>query len=163
VSSITHDEREISAEQVPPAPEQVPLAPLLDDVKELAFDALHRQLAEEGHPAIRRGHGCVFRYLDVEGSRLTDLAERAQMSKQAVGEFVADLERLGYVERVPDPGDRRAKIIRLSPRGSDARQAALRIFSDIEREWAKRVGEERVAALRDTLETIIGSERAPVS
>ena len=140
--------------------EDRPLAPLLAELKELAIDELHRRLSEEGHPEIRPGHGCVFRFVGVEGSRLTDLAERARMTKQAVGEVVAHLALLGYVERIPDPDDRRAKIIRLTDRGWDAERAALRILSDIERRWAERVGEDRMTALRETIEEVIASERA---
>jgi DNA-binding MarR family transcriptional regulator len=138
-----------------------PLPPLLNEVKELAVAELHRRLGEEGHPTIRPGHGCVFRFIDREGSRLTDLAEHAGLTKQAVGEVVADLEELGYVERVPDPGDGRVKIIRLTERGWDGQAAALRIFDDIERGWAERFGEERVRVMHELLEEIAAAERAP--
>lgn len=132
----------------------LPLPPLLEDARSAGFDELHRRLAELGYGDIRPGHGCVFRYVEREGVRLTDLAELAGHSKQAVGEFVADLEAMGYVERVPDPVDRRAKIIRLTPRGVEAKEAAMEIFATIERQWAERIGEERVAALRDALERL---------
>jgi DNA-binding MarR family transcriptional regulator len=138
-----------------------PLPPLLGEVKELAIAELHRRLGEEGYGEIRPGHGCVFRFIDSEGSRLTDLAQRAGLTKQAVGEFADDLERMGYVERIPDPTDGRAKTIRLTERGWEARLAALRIFADIERRWAERLGEERIAALRETLQSILELERAP--
>ena len=109
-----------------------PLPALLGEAKELALDELHRRLGSEGYPDIRPGHGCDC-FIELEGSRLTQLAERAGMTKQAVGEMVADLEQLGYLERVPDPGDGRAKIIRLSARGWEAQAAAAdRIFADIE-------------------------------
>jgi DNA-binding MarR family transcriptional regulator len=137
-----------------------PLPPLLGEVKDLALVELHNRMAEEGHPAIRPGHGCVFRFIAPEGARLTDIAERARMTKQAVGEVVADLERLGYVERVPDPDDRRAKIIRLTDRGWDAERTGREIFADIERRWAEQIGEERMAELRDTLKLVIESQRA---
>jgi DNA-binding MarR family transcriptional regulator len=136
-----------------------PLPPLLADVKELAIAELHRRLHEEGFDEVRPGHGCVFRFVDVEGSRLTDLADRSGFTKQAVGEVASDLERLGYVERAPDPGDRRAKLIRLTDRGSEAQRAALRIFADIERRWAEHYGEDRVAIVRETLEEIAAGER----
>jgi DNA-binding MarR family transcriptional regulator len=138
-----------------------PLPALLNDVKERAVNELHGRLADEGHGEIRPGHGCVFRFIEVEGSRLTDLAERAGLTKQAVGEVVTDLEHLGYVERVPDPDDRRAKIVRLTDAGRDASQAAQRIFADIERRWAEGFGEERMAILRETLEEIAAGEREP--
>jgi DNA-binding MarR family transcriptional regulator len=138
-----------------------PLPPLLGDAKQIAFADFHRRLAEEGHAEIRDGHGCVFRFINGEGSRLTDLAERSGFTKQAVGEVVSDLEQLGYVERVPDSEDGRAKIIRLTPRGAEAYETALRIFADIERRWAERFGEERVRVLRELLEEIVATERAP--
>src|SRR5215213_7676799 len=97
-----------------------PLAPLLGQLKELGMDELHRRLHERGYAEIRPGHGCVFRFIDDDGTRLTELAERSGLTKQAVGEVVADLEELGYVERVPDPADRRAKTIVLTRRGRDA-------------------------------------------
>lgn len=141
----------------------MPMAPLLGEVKDIALDELHRRLAQEGYAEIRPGHGCVFRFIDREGSRLTDLAHRSGFTKQAIGEFADDLEDLGYVERVPDPQDRRAKIIRLTERGSDAQAAAMRIFGDIERRWAERYGEKRIAQLRRLLEEIIAVERAPAA
>lgn len=142
---------------------QIPLPPLLGMAKELAIDELHRRLREEGFPEIRQSHGCVFRFIDSEGSRLTDLADRAQLTKQAVGEMVTDLERLGYVERVPDAADGRAKIIRLTGSGGEAQRAAIRIFGEIEAQWAERYGEERIAFLRELLEEIVAAERAPTA
>ena len=139
-----------------------PLPALLDEVKQMAVDELHRRLNEEGHPQVRPGHGCVFRFVDADGSRLTDLADRARMTKQAVGEVVADLEGLGYVERVPDPDDGRAKIIRLTDRGRDGQRAARRIFRDIERRWGRQLGEQRVDELRETLGAILELERGAV-
>jgi DNA-binding MarR family transcriptional regulator len=141
----------------------VPLPALLDDAKEAGFDELHRRLEERGHAHVRRGHGCVFRFIDREGSRLTDLAECSGHTKQAVGEAVADLEQLGYVERVPDPTDGRAKKIRLTELGVEGREDGREIFADIEREWAERIGEERVAALREALELLVEQQRAPVT
>ena len=66
------------------------------------------------------------------------------MTKQAVGEAVTELERLGYAERVPDPTDGRAKIIKLTDRGVEACLTGRRIFAEIEREWAEELGEELV-------------------
>jgi DNA-binding MarR family transcriptional regulator len=133
---------------------------LMQEVKDSSIAELHRRLAEQGFEEIRPAHGCVFRFVGREGIRPTDLAERAGLSKQSIGEFVADLEQLGYAERVPDPEDRRAKIIRLTRRGMNAQRAAREIFADIEREWAEQVGEERIAVLRDALERIQGLESA---
>ena len=103
---------------------------------------------------LRPGHGCVFSNIDPDGSRLTDLAERARMTKQSVGEVASDLEKRGYVERAPDPEDGRAKIIRLTERGHLAQTFGRGVVDEVERDWAERYGEERMAALRDALEVV---------
>jgi DNA-binding MarR family transcriptional regulator len=131
-----------------------PLPALLNDLASTGFSELHVRLREAGHPAIRPGHGCVFRFIHQGGSRLTDLAESAGLSKQAVGEVVDDLEKLGYVERAQDPQDGRAKVIRLTEQGADAHRTALGIFADIERDWGERYGAERVATMRELLEEL---------
>jgi DNA-binding MarR family transcriptional regulator len=131
-----------------------PLIRLLD----VAFDAfseeLSRRVEAAGYTDLRPGHGCVFGTIDPEGSRLTDLAERANMTKQSVGEAASDLERRGYVQRVPDPNDGRAKIIRLTARGREAQAIGLGLIDELERDWAERFGEEHMSALREALEAI---------
>jgi DNA-binding MarR family transcriptional regulator len=129
-----------------------PLPALLDDLADAGFADFHRRINEAGHPLIRQGHGCVFRFIQADGSRLTDLADSSGLTKQAVGEVVADLEKLGYVERAPDPNDGRAKLIQLTALGGEARRTAVEIFGEIEREWAERFGEERLAVVREVLE-----------
>src|SRR5215216_19447 len=74
----------------------------------------------------RAAHSAVFANIDVAtGTRLTVLAQRATMTPQAMGELVDDLERAGYVRRVPDPADRRAKLVVLTDRGRGSVEAAL--------------------------------------
>jgi DNA-binding MarR family transcriptional regulator len=137
-----------------------PLPALLDDLSHIGFVEFRARLAEAGHPTIRQGHGCVFRFIHEGGSRLTDLAERSGLTKQAIGEVVADLEGLGYVERAPDPLDGRAKMIKLTKLGADAQEVALAIFAEMERDWADRFGAERVAAMRELVEQMTAAERA---
>lgn len=134
------------------------------EVKAAAVKRLFARLRDRGFEHVREGHGCVFGFIDIEnGSRLTELAERAGLTKQAVGEAANELERLGYVERLPDPKDKRAKIIKLTPSGLDACLTGRRIFAEIEREWAEEFGEELIAALRDAVERIAASEREAAS
>ena len=99
-------------------------------------EQVHERLAEAGYPEIRPAHGTVFQFLDDEGTRVSVLAERAQMTKQSMAELVAHLEAHGYVERVPDPSDRRAKLVRATRRGrqspafsSSRRLRSRRIFA----------------------------------
>jgi DNA-binding MarR family transcriptional regulator len=142
----------------------LPLIGLLAEVKGAISDELYERLHQEGYGDIRPAHGCVFGYIErVGGARLTALADRSGLTKQAVGEAVGDLERLGYVERVPDPDDRRAKIIRLSRRGGEAAAVAEEIFADIERRFADEVGDERFDQFRDTLRRLFLLTRAPAA
>jgi DNA-binding MarR family transcriptional regulator len=127
---------------------------LLDAAFDQFVGELARRVAETQYSDIRPSHGCVFGNIDPEGTRLTDLAERAHMTKQSVGEVTTDLERRGYLERVPDPNDGRAKIIRLTERGRTAQALGRELIDEIEQEWAERFGAERVAVLRDALEVI---------
>lgn len=126
------------------------------EAKELLVSELHLRLGEEGFDEIRAAHGCVFRFVEPTGTRLTVLAEQSGLSKQAVGEVADDLQRLGYAERLADPADGRAKLIRLTERGTRSREAALRIMDEIEAEWAERYGEEAMATLRGLLEAVTG-------
>jgi DNA-binding MarR family transcriptional regulator len=141
-------------------PPRRPIAALLNEVKVAAVRKLFVRLREEGFEHVREGHGCVFGFIDIEnGSRLTELAERSGLTKQAVGEAATELERVGYAERLPDPTDRRAKIIKLTPSGLKACLTGRRIFAEIEREWAEEFGEELVAQMREAAERIAASER----
>jgi DNA-binding MarR family transcriptional regulator len=134
--------------------QRLPLIRLLDVTFDEFSEELQRRIEAAGYTDLRPGHGCVFGTIDPEGSRLTDLAERAHMTKQTVGEAANDLEQRGYVERVPDPSDGRAKIIRLTARGREAHAIGSGLIDEIEREWAERFGEECIAALREALEAI---------
>jgi DNA-binding MarR family transcriptional regulator len=142
--------------------QQRPLPALLTQVKLAAVQKLFARMDDAGFGDVREGHGCVFGFIDLEnGSRLTDLADAAGFTKQAVGEAVAELERLGYLERAACPDDRRAKIIKLTPRGRDAALTGRRIFSEIEDEWADELGEDLVRSLREAAERITELETSP--
>jgi len=140
---------------------QIPMVRLLGVAYDEFSDELAKRLDVAGYADLRPGHGCVFGNIDPEhGSRLTDLAERANMTKQSVGEVTTDLERRAYLERVPDPGDGRAKIIRLTARGHEAYAIGRQLIDDLERDWAERYGEQRVAALREALEVVTAERLA---
>jgi DNA-binding MarR family transcriptional regulator len=132
----------------------LPFIRLLNEALEAFSTELFRRAHTAGYTDLRPGHGCVFGNIDPDGSRLTEIAERALMTKQSVGEAVTDLERLGYVERVPDPTDGRAKIIRLTERGREAQTIGRELIDEIEREWTDRFGADRVAAIREVFEPI---------
>jgi DNA-binding MarR family transcriptional regulator len=133
---------------------RLPFIRLLGEAFDDFSDELTRRVQAAGYTDLRPGHGCLFGNIDSDGSRLTELAERARMTKQSVGEVASDLEARGYVERVPDPNDGRAKIIRLTARGREAQAIGRGLIDDIERDWAQRFGAEQMAALRKALEAI---------
>jgi DNA-binding MarR family transcriptional regulator len=137
-----------------------PLMGLLDAATEAYLSQFRRELDDAGYADIRPTHGCVFRFVRDDGMRLTDLAAHADMTKQSVGEIVDDLVEHGYVERFPDPEDRRAKLIRLTEKGVQAQRVGFGLIHEIEGRWAERFGTERMAELRETLEEIVG-ELAP--
>jgi DNA-binding MarR family transcriptional regulator len=116
-----------------------------------------------GFNEIRPAHSSVFQHIRPEGSRLSELAESAQMTKQSMSYLVNDLEEHGYVERRPDPRDGRAVLIVLTQRGWEQVYAAAQIIDEIEREWAELLGARRSAQLRALLEDLLNylADRAP--
>jgi DNA-binding MarR family transcriptional regulator len=115
---------------------------------------LHERFAERGHPEVRAPHGNVLQYLDDDGTRVSVLAERAQITKQSMAELVAHLERHGYVVRTLDPSDRRAKLVRATPRGTDVYAIAREFIAEVEAEWTRRLGKTKMRQLRKLLEEL---------
>ncbi len=141
-----------------PKSARIPLPALLGVVEDALWADFQNDLVGAGYGDIRPGHGCVFRFLGDGGMRLTELAGLADMTKQSAGEVIDDLVALGYVERIPDPQDRRAKLIRLTPRGEVAQRIGFSLFGQLEERWAERYGSERLAQLRELLEEITATE-----
>lgn len=122
-------------------------------------DELTSRLAAAGYRDLRPADSRVFENLDPDGTRLTELAARAQMTHQSMSELVAGLEVRGYVERQADPSDRRARLVRLTPRGRQMLQAALPIIDSIEDGWLRQLGDD-AADLRSALAQALRT-RAP--
>jgi DNA-binding MarR family transcriptional regulator len=139
-------------------PAGIPLPGLLDIVSEAFFSEFRSELDQSEYGDIRPTHGCVFRHVQEDGLRLTEIAERANMTKQSIGEIVDDLVERGYAQRIPDPEDRRAKLICLTERGEAAQAYGLRLFAKLEKRWGERYGAERIAGLRALLEEIAAVE-----
>lgn len=139
---------------------EYPLTALLRGVYNLLASRIFARIA--AHPAygdIRPVHGNVLEQLEVEdGLRLTDLAGRAGMTPQSMGQLVDDLERLGYLERRPDPEDRRAKRIDLTRRGQENVRTAKRVAEEMERDLIELLGEARFRHFRRALEVIAAAE-----
>ena len=108
-------------------------------------------LATAGFDDLRPAHTAVFQHIAAEGSRLTDLAASAQITKQSMGYLVDYLEERGYVERRRAQHDRRTALICLTDRGWAQIRAALAVIAETEREWARLLGQARMEQLRDLL------------
>ena len=100
-----------------------------------AIDELHRRLAQRGHPDVRPAHGYAFQAVGTAGTTAGELGQRLGVTKQAAGQMVDELVRLGYVDRTPDPGDGRRRLVTLTPRGFDCLRASAEIFDELLAEW----------------------------
>jgi DNA-binding MarR family transcriptional regulator len=136
----------------------IPMAGLFEIAKDAFFEDFREELEQTEFADLRPTHGCVFRFVRGPGMRLTVLAEMAGMTKQSVGEVVDDLAARGYVKRIPDPEDKRAKLICLTERGERAQATGLALFAKVEKQWAERYGAKRIAQLRELLEEIAANE-----
>lgn len=94
------------------------------------------------------------------GIRVTELARRARITKQSMGEMVDAMEAAGYVERIPDPSDARARLVCLSRKGRAAGRLARKLVREVEDEWAEAVGAASLTSLRETLRMIVSASRA---
>jgi DNA-binding MarR family transcriptional regulator len=125
----------------------------------LTAPALNRavldRLAAQGHEGVRVSHGYVVQRLLGGEPTVGELAEALGMTQQGASKQVLDLERLGYAERVPVPGDLRARAVRLTERGHAMVEATRRIRTDLEAEVVARVGARKAAAAREALEALV--------
>ena len=118
-------------------------------------DELFERLADAGYDDLHPRHGSVLAFLDEDGVRATELARLSGRHKQIVGRIVDELEELGYVERRPDPADRRAKLIFPTQRGLDQVLLGDRIVADIEARHSGEVGAKTYAQFRDVLRGVV--------
>lgn len=117
--------------------------------------ALARVEVPEGAPRLRPAHTSLFPHIDLAGTRLTDLAKRVGVSKQAVGQLVDELEQLGVIERVADPQDGRAKLIRFRQKRGKSLLDGLAHLKKFEDELATAIGKDRMAALHEGLTALL--------
>lgn len=108
-------------------------------------------LAAAGFDDITPAQARIAGRIGPNGTRLTDLAEQARVTKQTAGFLVDRLERHGYVERVPDPSDARARLVRIADRGHAVARVADAAVAAVEAEWAAHLGHRRTGHLRDAL------------
>lgn len=136
----------------------LPLGSLLSSTAQHLLGGLDDALAHAGLAGIRSAHAPLFLVIDPEGTRASELAKRTKMTKQAMGEQVRHLERLGYVEVVPDPSDGRARLVRLTASGWEGVEIAESVITRFDAWLDERIGAEAVAQVRVTLGEILGSD-----
>lgn len=112
-------------------------------------------LAQRGHDELRPRHGAVIAYLDEDGIRASEVARLSGQHKQVVTRLVDELEELGYVQRRPDPGDRRAKLVVPTKRGREVMRQADQITASMERRHAEVLGPTHYAEVRHALQRLL--------
>jgi DNA-binding MarR family transcriptional regulator len=118
----------------------------------LMVEELARRLEADGYGEIPPAYHALFENIDPSGTRLTELAARAEMTHQSMSELVATIERRGWVERRPDPRDGRARLVCLTPEGRRVTRSGLHHIKEIEAEWQARWREAGYdGQLRDVL------------
>jgi DNA-binding MarR family transcriptional regulator len=108
-------------------------------------------LASAGYDDLTVPQARVLARLSPSGIRMSDLAEQAQVTKQTASSLVDHLERAGYVRRVADPHDQRARLVQFAARGRRACRVAWRVQEEVDRSWSEHLGPRRTQALRDAL------------
>lgn len=112
-------------------------------------------LIAAGFGDLRLAHFPVFQRLAPEGSRVTELAKQVGIAKQSMGYLIDYLEQHGYVERLPDPTDGRAQLVRRTQRGWEVNRLSAQLVWEIQHEWTQLLGEERMKHLQSLLSDLV--------
>jgi len=116
---------------------------------------LFRRLEDEiGVTALRPAHFRLLRFPGPDGLRPTELARRVGITKQALNPLLNDLENWGYIERRPDDGDQRARVVSLTPEGRRLLETIRRLHAEIEADWEREIGSHRYRSMRAGLQRI---------
>lgn len=135
-----------------------PTVPALVNLVAAGAPQLRAAFAAAGLDGIRPAQSVALVPLAAGGLHASDLADRLRVSRQAVAQAIAALERHGYVARAPDPVDARARIIELTVRGRRALQVMRSHAVALEKRWTEVLGERRLGELRETLKMLLASE-----
>lgn len=130
---------------------ELPTALLMFIAHRHAESRILEHLRSHGFADLTVAQGRIAARIGEDGTRVTELAEQAQVTKQTAGFLVDQLEKGGYVERVADPTDARARLVRVAPRGARAQACAREMERVVEAEWEQHLGQARMRALREAL------------
>jgi DNA-binding MarR family transcriptional regulator len=124
-----------------------------------ATRALNRHITSElqqrGYEHTRPGHAALLANLDFEGNSVTEIADRAHISKQAMARLAVELEEMGLITREPSESDGRMLMLRFTRPGKMLVRASVLIVDNVESELARKVGARSLANLKKTLAAII--------
>lgn len=135
--------------------ENLALATLLLSAAAALVDGIHAAVTAAGFDDLRPAHGFAFVRISRGDATVGDVAEHLGVTKQAASQLVEELARKGYVTRHPHPGDARARLLSLTPRGWACTRAADQAMAALMREWTQVLGPKRVAALRADLDRVV--------
>ena len=130
---------------------ELPTSLLMFIASRAAADRIFRAMHNAGFDDVTIAQARLMMGVDPEGTRISVLAARGQVAKQTATALVDKLERAGYVERVPDPSDGRARLVRMTPRAEAALPLARAEEDRIEAEWRAHLGTKRMDQLREAL------------
>ena len=138
-----------------PLIERKPLIAIVERAARVLGADLVREGQARGHTQMRLAHNAVFATLPEQGARASDMAARAGITKQSMGEVVREMVGLGLLEMSEDPGDRRAKLVTYTDAGLAIARDGRRYLHALEEGWADRFGEAELSTARDVLYGIV--------
>jgi DNA-binding MarR family transcriptional regulator len=138
-----------------PLIDRKPLIAIVDRAARVLGADMIRAGQARGHTQMRLAHNAVFATLPEQGARTSDMAARAGITKQSMGEVVREMVGLGILEMKEDPDDRRAKLVTYTDAGLAIAREGRRYLQALEREWADRFGEAEFEAAREVLYGIV--------
>src|SRR5713101_9173082 len=139
--------------------ENFPTRPLIGLLLRLLYQHyaqdIDAALHEAGFGDIRPAHANVFPFVPPEGITVSELAALARVRKQTMAQAVDQLERMGYVERRPNPRDRRSRLVFLTERGASVKPVTHATAARVEERWAELTGPQELEALRTSLLSLV--------
>ncbi|WP_410790839.1 MarR family transcriptional regulator [Kribbella sp. C-35] len=139
-----------------PRPDRKPLIGLVERANRALQADMVRRAHAAGHTEVKMAHNSVFGFLHPDGARAADMAARAGITRQSMGEVIRDMVALGLLEMRSDPNDGRAKVVDYSEHGRSVAGDGFRYLIELERRFEEEFGEQEYAVVRDVLERLVG-------
>jgi DNA-binding MarR family transcriptional regulator len=138
-----------------PRPDRKPLIALVERANRALQTDMVRRAHAEGHPEVKPAHNSVFGYLPRGGGRAAEMAARAGISRQSMGEVIRDMVALDLLEMRADPDDGRAKVVDYSEHGLEVAGDGRRYLIELEQRFEEEFGPEQYAVARDVLARLV--------